>query len=526
MLNLNKIIKINFLLVLILFFASCDKDFEQLNIDPNSVSKDNFNPAFLLTTAEIIITYDYEVDIFYGSGMMQHFAALSESGSSWAEGDKYSYHRGHNNMLWSSQYSTGNGSVKLLQDIIQNTKDDERAINLYQMARILKVLNFQRLTDTYGDIPYSEAGLAYYEQIGKPKYDKQEEIYMDMLNELDDAVNKIDLNQRNFEEHEIAYKGDLEKWKRLGNSLMLRLGMRLSKVQPATAESWVKKAYSKGVFNSNDDNLFIKFLDKTGTVGILTNSLSYNLRVNGPETPKISKTFFDFLKLHQDPRLQYTVGVYSDPWDVSTGNFDPAVQKGLRNGLTIRTVLQEPDYDPDALGGQHQYSGIRRDVYAKVDGIKMLVTYAETQLLLAEAAVRGWIQADAKKLYEDGVRGAMKMLSQYDEIATISDSEIDTYLENYPFVGTQNTDDAIEQISTQYWAATFMSGIETWANWRRTGYPKLIPVNFPNNITNGQIPRRLYYPQDEMALNADSYNEAVARQGPDDFMTRVWWDSK
>ncbi|MCO5238826.1 MAG: SusD/RagB family nutrient-binding outer membrane lipoprotein [Chitinophagaceae bacterium] len=509
-----------------LFILGCDKDFEEVNTDPNSVSQKDFNPAFLLTTAELTLCNDFESSNFYGSTMMQQISALGESGSSWAEGDKYLYHQGHNNQLWSAQFDPKNGPVKLLQEIIESTREDAKYHNLHQMARILRVLVFQRLTDVYGDIPYFQSGLAFYGQVSKPQYDSQEAIYSDMLEELDDAVDKIQPGQNNFSNQDIIYKGDLGKWKRLGNSLMLRVGMRLSKADASKAELWVKKAFNKGVFTANGDNLFVKFTDKTGSIGILTNGLSETLRIGNPAAAKVSSTFFEFLKSHNDPRFTFTMGVYSDPYNVATGNLDPGAQKGMRNGLTIQSVKTEPDYDPNAPGAQNQYSGIRRDVYAKLDGIKMLASFAETQFLLAEAAVRNWISSDAKELYDRGVKAAMEMLSQYDEIASIHANEIDDYLNNYPFVGAANFEAAIEQINTQYWACTFLNGIETWANWRRTGFPKLIPINYPGNLSGGQIPRRLMYPQNERALNPDNYQAAVSRQGKDDFMSRVWWDKE
>src|SRR5690606_6105213 len=138
------------------------------------------------------------------------------------------------------------------------------------------------------------------------------------------------------------------KWKRLGNSLMLRVGMRLSKADASKAELWVKKAFDKGVFIANGDNLFVKFTDKTGSIDILTNGLSETLRIGNPAAPKISSTFFEFLKSHNDPRFKFTMGVYSDPYNVATENLDPGVQKGMRNGLTIQSVSAEPDYDPNA----------------------------------------------------------------------------------------------------------------------------------------------------------------------------------
>ena len=162
--------------MLVLLLAGCDKDFEQLNINPNLVSKNYFNPAFLFPPAQYGVTNDLYADSFYGSAMVQHFSTILEGGSSWTEGDKYIYHKGHNEQLWHSHY----GAVKNLVDIIESTRELEQYNNLHQMARIWKVLTFQRLTDVYGDLPYSEAGLAYYKQITRPQYDKKKDIYADM----------------------------------------------------------------------------------------------------------------------------------------------------------------------------------------------------------------------------------------------------------------------------------------------------------------------------------------------------------
>ena len=246
--------------------------------------------------------------------------------------------------------------------------------------------------------------------------------------------------------------------------------------------------------------------------------------MSGPSFGKISKTYFDFLKSHSDPRLKHTVAVYTNPVDRSTENTDPAVQKGLPNGLNRYMLEDDPSYDSSLPAQEHQYSGVKRNVFAKLDGPRMLITYPEMQFLLSEAATRGWINANAEQLYINGVTGAMKLLSQYDVSATISDMEISNYLNANPFVGTGNLEVALEQINTQFWAATFLNGYESYANVRRSGYPVLEPVVYPDNETNGKYPRRLKYPQDERVLNTDNYNEAVSRQGADEFLTPVWWD--
>lgn len=517
----------------LLSLSACDSGFEQLNIDPNSVNAEKFSPNFLFTNAQlktaITINEGYG-SLFFGSTFIQHMASLSNVGIFNYHGDKYVYHKGNNEALWKSTYGvnapTGIESMpgKLIADILQLAKDKPEHHNLYHMTRIWRTILYHRLTDMYGDIPYFDAGLAYYTKNFTPKYDTQKDIYYHMLEELDDAVSQLDASKTLVGNADIAYDGDLTKWKKLGYSMMLRLGMRLSKVEPETAARWVKKAYEGGVFTSIEDNLKIRGTDATGTLQELNNSESRIISMSSREAGKISKTYFDFLKNHGDPRLKHTVAVYTDPFDVTTKNTDPAVQKGLPNGLDRNSLPNDPSYDPSLPGQEHQYSGVNRDVFAKLDGYRMFITYGETQLLLAEAAVRGWITADAATLYNNGVKGAMQLLSQYDASAMITEQEITDYLTRNPFIGTSNLEAALKQINTQIWATTFMNGYEAFANYRRSGYPELIPVNYPDNETGGTIPGRLRYPEDEAVLNEKHYLEAVARQGPDTYKTRVWWD--
>jgi hypothetical protein len=127
------------------------------------------------------------------------------------------------------------------------------------------------------------------------------------------------------------------------------------------------------------------------------------------------------------------VAVYSDPSKASTKNTDPAAQKGNANGFNLVTIKADASWDNTK--DQHQYSGINRDVYAKLDGPRMCLTYGEVQFMLAEAAVRGWISADAAVLYKEGVAGAMKNVAKYDPSAVITDAEINTYLTGQSFRG-------------------------------------------------------------------------------------------
>jgi hypothetical protein len=140
--------------------------------------------------------------------------------------------------------------------------------------------------------------------------------------------------------------------------------------------------------------------------------------------------------------------------------------------------------------------------------------------MLAEANVRWGLGGDAETNYNNGVTAAMQMLSIYGDGGVIADADITIYLANNPY----DAANAIEQINTQYWAATFLNEYESFANWRRTGFPTLVPVNYPGNVTGGTIPRRLTYSESEQSNNPDNYAAALAAQGLDELTTRVWWD--
>ncbi len=513
--------------------AGCDNGFEQLNKNPVVATSEQFKPQYLFSTAQYrTFKGEESTSLYYATTFCQQMASLSDRGIFDFFGDKYVYHQSENDVLWNATFEGSVGPVKQLEAMFFMTNGAEEYHNLIQMGRIWRTIVYHRLTDMYGDVPYSEAGKGATEKIYKPKYDTQKDIYYHMLSELEDATDKLDASKNNFAAADIAYKGDIQKWKKLGYSMMLRLGMRLSKVEPDVAKTWVDKAFKGGTLGSNADNLIIRGTDATGANPNLTNGQSSMFRVSFVPG-RISATFFNYLKNTGDPRLKYIPAIYTDWRDNTSIKTDPAIQKGLPNGLNRTTMEKDPSYDP-ALGSELQYSGINRNIFAKLDGPRMFLTYAESQLLLAEAAIRGWISADAKSLYESGVAAAMRIYLEYDASANITETDIQAYLTANPFVGIGDTEKAFEQINTQYWIATFLNGYETYANVRRSGYPKLIPVNYKtaggasDNDTDGKFPRRLRYPwQAEIALNKENYDAAVARMGGnDDMVTRVWWDKE
>lgn len=490
-------------MALVMVQVSCDNGFDELNVNPNAANE--INPNFQFTYVQLTTSGEryenWRAVLIYSSTMIQHFATTC----GYWNGDKYTYNAGYSSSLFDRNYTNCIKNIQDLLNTLQNQETPDQA--RIAMARIWRVLIFHRMTDMYGDIPYSEAGKGFLEGIDLPRFDPQSEIYPDMLKELGEAVTQ--LSGTGFGSADIMYGGDLDKWRRFGNSLMLRLGMRLSEVDPAAAQSWVSKAIAGGLMASNADDAFNTHTN--GPEGINMNGIGQVLDLvngsGGDDCPRLSKTLVDWMTATGDPRLEI-IGVPP----VNGGAIN-----GMPNGLDATTILTNPNGT-----SADDFSRIN-PLIIRVSSPMMFMTYAESEFLVAEAIIRGWASGDAATHYANGVRAAMKMWAHYDASLTIDDAAIDTYLANNPYDGT------LKQIGWQFWAATILNEYEAFSNFRRTGFPDLVPVNYPGNVTNGQIPHRLAYPQSEAGVNPDNFNEALSRQGlGSDFSSHlsvpVWWD--
>jgi hypothetical protein len=204
------------------------------------------------------------------------------------------------------------------------------------------------------------------------------------------------------------------------------------------------------------------------------------------------------------------------------GDTTGAHQQGQPNGYDNNGSATDISKAPGYPGNQNLYSYVNRYTFARNNAPTFFLTYSETELLLAEAAQRGWITGtSAATYYANGVAAAMGQLSQAG--AGPSTSLINTYVAANPLVAGSE----LQMINDQYWVASFMDETESWANWRRSGYPVLTPVNYVGNATNGTIPRRYTYSTVEAATNATNYSAAVGDLGNGDKMTsRVWWDAQ
>lgn len=520
------------LLVTILIMVGCTKDFTEINTNPVAYGSKTFDPNYTLTFAQLNYTgsidfaYDtWRSNLAYASTMMQGFAQPQPL----FKGERYEFDEGYTAAYWGT---TAVGAyieqVRFIVDVVELTRNNPKYNNVHQVARLWKALVFARITDLYGDCPYSEAGMGYHKGILSPKYDKQQAIYADMLKEVDEATAALNPGDDKVT-GDVIYGGDIAKWKRFGGTLMLRLAMRLTKVDENTAKTYAQKAVGKTMLN-NDDNAFVKH-DLSGA-RITQNRNSQILAGDGGLEyyyTKWSKTFIDLLKNANDPRLEK---VAVTQLFLSTTSKDQnaayvtaaAAQKGMPSGKDIAGIAATDIRQDPTFTTFPDYSSPNPAMIRK-DGPTFILTYSESEFLLAEAAQRWGIGGTPAPHYKEGLAKAITFLGQYGAGMAVSDAVANAYADANPY----NAAIGLQMINTQYWihTCTMLDFYETWSNWRRSSFPQLVPVIHRLSVTNGVIPRRFPYPLSEEVFNPVNYKAASdAVPGGDNLTGRVWWDKQ
>lgn len=513
--------------------TGCTKNFDELNSDPGKVTGDLYDPNYLLSKAEFQFANTGYRQLLFQSMWTQ---ALSSTFNYYSNGDKYfgsSNLVSYQNSVWEQDYQAANYVVQM-----GKLAQDKGLDNLANISVIMKVLIMERVTDCYGDVPYSEAFKAQ-EGVAQPVYDTQESIYKSMLSELDAAVGALDAGKAK-PSADLLYKGDIGQWKKFGYSLMLRVAMRLTKVDAATAKTYAEKAAAGGVFAGTADNAYVLSDNSTGNGNSTSSSLSLT---DDFREVRWGKVMIDFLRANKDPRLT-VIGEVSDDGLAANnnpalpGDRDSSIQIGMPNGYDLKGGPQDISHAPGYPGGTGsgadfaalgKYSRPTTAIYRNLNGPNFIMSYAETELLLAEAAARGWnVGGTASGHYANGVMAAMTSIATFNaSVGAISTTTAQAYVTAHP-LNTSSLEASLKMINEQYWAATatLFNFIETWNNWKRSGYPALTPVNYPGNFSGGAIPRRIPYHSGEPANNPTGYQDAVTRMGGDNFTVRTWWDKQ
>lgn len=506
------------LLITMSALTSCDKKFTEINTSVDFVSVPNLD--YMLPNIELTMldnTY-YCMGDFVAAFVMhvtnrKTFEAITIPGG---------YHGYHFEWTYPNPFRN-------VVDFIERSSTDPERVNYKSMGRIIRAYLAHQLTDLYGDVPYSEAAKGYTNQVYAPKYDKQQDIYNDMFKEIEEAILAFDNSKLKPVNSDVVYKGDLEKWKRFGYSLMLRLGLRIMKADAVKGKAMIEKAVAGGLLRNSDDNFMVKYLPNSSTGGTTnpTSNGQPHIFIRYPDNYRLTHPFIQQLRVTQDPRMPVIAMLPASRTTYGAGSKDTAVQKGWppfgdRNMASPYSSISSAD--------RLIYSTANNATFGKYDAPYIHLSYAQVQLQLAECVVRGIITSttSAKDYYENGVKAAMDELKHFGSEGVIPTSRVTTYLTRNPY-NPATTEAALEMINTQYWIETFSNWYETFANMRRSGYPKvyesLLPVTaHPANL-NAQMPRRLTYMAAEIASNPN-VQEVFQRQGPDLTSTRVWWDKQ
>jgi hypothetical protein len=517
----------------VFLFAGCDKDFVDVNTNPYAAN--SVDPALLLAGAQRthIGTWAAEHTI------VQQFVCPYNTGANLG----FNFNEdidGVSNPKWDQSYAGGaNGNAAPVKNMIHAMNllgSNTTRINLMSMLRIWKAQVFMGLVDAYGDVPYSEAGKGLINNTFYPRYDDDAVIYDSLYNEIKAGIAALNTSA-DFVSTDLFYgvnahtttrtangntAAQVAKWKKLGNSLLLRLGMRYSKINATKAQTIVAEAFAGGVITSNADNAFVKYdgtLYTQGDNAALRNFSQFNYA---------AEPFVNQLKSTNDPRGKFILANFANPGNVAAQSNPDTVltnQYGVPIGVTDAQITAVGSPYRGTRGSGLNYSQINVWTVASPAAPDFWVTYAQTSLLLAEAAKRGWIpggDAQAQIYYEAGITADMAVYSLYPGTAPISAGEITAYLAD-PAVA-YNATDALKLINTQYWIVNLRNGTEAFANFRRSGFPALSP-NLFNNKLNGGFVRRLSYPDVEASANTANYQAAATAIGSDKLTSKVFWDN-
>ena len=484
-----------------LFFASCSDEYmENMNTDPSKAA--TIDPNAQLTTAQLQTYGDLSMMEIYRN---YHYAFTQQLMGCWNTtnyGGRHTLDNNEMSRIWTSFYTQ---SLKNIIDAQYRTAEDAEKVNINSVLRIYRVYLMSIITDTYGDAPFSEAGLGFLEGKFNPKYDKQEDIYNAFFLELEDAVNKIDPTKDKVT-GDLIYAGDVTKWQQLANSLRLRFAMRISNVNPTKAQTEFENALAAngGVITDASSDALIKYMTIAFSFGqeaysdYRGNSLSQLLFGNDPaNNPSyLCSTFFNQLRQSGDPRTFKISRCYYDGLMSATSpdNRVDITQEMIEKGIDFSprnpgAYSWEPwptGYDSDickelAVNNPSVTATMAREVepklannFLKSDNPGVVMTSAEVKFLMAEATVKKWNvgSVSAEDLYKQGVRAAIDFLTDNYGCTATTDAEFDAFIQGRGTFG--HTDNQkLEAINTQAWILHFTNPAECWANVRRSGYPKL-----------------------------------------------------
>ncbi|MDM1552950.1 SusD/RagB family nutrient-binding outer membrane lipoprotein [Chryseobacterium indologenes] len=481
---MKKLIYICSFLALVGSTVSCDRSLDEINKDTSRINVPVAS-ALLVPIQYNMAAVGYNRANDFTFDLMQVSLDFPNEGNSLS---RYYLTERTGNGYWDNSYRW----LKQVDDL-KKAAISEGDKNYQAISMVLNAWMYSNLTDTYGDVPFSEAS-QLDDKIMYPKFDRQKDIYIKLLDDLK-AANSLFINNKTLTGGDLFFKADSDvngivNWKKFCNSLSLRLLTRiLGKDGEVNVRERIQEIINNPtiypVFQSNADGVKV---DITGIFPLMPPIA----RPQDFTTGRAASEFFvETLKANNDPRMAMFFSQAKDPKTNANLGY-----LGAPSGYAFGTVFS---YQPSNLNQNLAKAPLKLLVYP----------YAELQFILAELAFKGVIQGNAKTYYENGVKAAIEQWG-----AVVPANYFDNPVVAYGTGG-------MKKIMLQKYVALFFVDQQQWFEKRRTGFPEL-----PNNgglLNGGNLPQRLMYPTNTRVLNKENYQAAVQQMGGDDINVKVWW---
>ncbi|WP_321516420.1 SusD/RagB family nutrient-binding outer membrane lipoprotein [Marinifilum fragile] len=496
-----------FALGLIMLGSSCSDDFGDLNVPSDATT--SVEPKFFFSPLVQAVFDNYQRNVNLYPDLYSQYWANTVSGFG---SPRYEYVDGWIGNQWSEHYTKDLRRANSIQDLFG---EDPSYVDAIAIKEIWMCYWWSRITDTYGDVPYFDASSG--EAV---PYNNQKDIYYDLFARLNTAINAITGNADQYtynDGYDLIYDGDAMQWQKFGNSLRLRLAMRISNVDPTKAQSEAQAAVSGpgGLLASNDDVARVGMWSQ-GWYDYL-HQMAWNWN-----NIRMSKTMSDNLynqsTAGEDPRTPrwFAYQVEGKPASKEDAGFDRYY--GIENGYNLVPSDADENFATINLeGGYIDFVGNGTDdkMYCPV------MFYSEVLFLQAEAAMRGWIAGDANALYLEGVQASMDYVG-------VDPTAAADYIAGLPALSGAN-EASLKQLITQKWVANFPNGVEGWADFRRTDYPDItLPkdgVSGSATVAPGTWVKRVRYPINEHLQNSENMPATQNTPETDRMDIKVWWDT-